>query len=40
MDIAVIAEGIEEPEELEKVRLMGAHYAQGYLLGRPSPYFA
>ncbi|WP_138755399.1 EAL domain-containing protein [Paenibacillus sinopodophylli] len=38
MDISVIAEGIELAEELEKVRGMGAHYAQGYLLGRPAPF--
>ncbi|MBD2846503.1 EAL domain-containing protein [Paenibacillus sp. IB182496] len=36
MGIEVIAEGIEEPAELEQVREMGIAYAQGYLLGRPA----
>ncbi|MBD2871576.1 EAL domain-containing protein [Paenibacillus arenilitoris] len=38
MGISIIAEGIEREEELEKVRSMGVHYAQGYLLGRPAPF--
>ncbi|CAM4067377.1 EAL domain-containing protein [Paenibacillus alkaliterrae] len=38
MGISVIAEGIEQEAELAKVREMGAHYAQGYLLGRPSEF--
>lgn len=36
MDISIIAEGIEQQEELAKVRELGASYAQGYLLGRPA----
>lgn len=32
----VVAEGIETPDELSAVVDSGAHYAQGYLLGRPS----
>jgi EAL domain-containing protein (putative c-di-GMP-specific phosphodiesterase class I) len=32
----VVAEGIETPDELSAVIDCGAHYAQGYLLGRPS----
>ena len=36
MRIEVIAEGIEQSEELETVRNMGVHYGQGYLLGRPT----
>jgi len=36
MDIHVIAEGIELPEELAKLETMGIDYAQGYLLGRPA----
>lgn len=36
MDIRVIAEGIELPEELAKLETMGVDYAQGYLLGRPA----
>lgn len=35
MNIRIIAEGIEEREDLEKVLRMGVHYAQGYLLRRP-----
>jgi EAL domain-containing protein (putative c-di-GMP-specific phosphodiesterase class I) len=32
----VIAEGIENPEQLAAVRAHGAGLGQGYLLGRPS----
>jgi EAL domain-containing protein (putative c-di-GMP-specific phosphodiesterase class I) len=32
----VVAEGIESREELMAVRTAGVHYAQGYLLARPS----
>lgn len=32
----VVAEGIETPDELSAVIDCGAHYVQGYLLGRPS----
>lgn len=35
MAIGIIAEGIEHQAELDKVKAMGVHYAQGYLLGRP-----
>jgi len=31
----LVAEGIEEPAELETVRTLGVSYAQGFLLGRP-----
>ena len=33
----MIAEGIETPNELEALRLLGVAYGQGYLLGRPEP---
>ena len=33
----VIAEGIEEPAELETLRELGVTFGQGYLLGRPAP---
>ncbi|WP_409345342.1 GGDEF domain-containing protein [Paenibacillus sp. MBLB4367] len=36
MNIYLIAEGIEELEELLKLTRMGVHYAQGYLIGRPA----
>jgi diguanylate cyclase (GGDEF)-like protein len=35
MNIQLIAEGIESPDELIKLTRMGVHYAQGYLLGKP-----
>lgn len=34
---AVAAEGIESEYELERVRELGIHHGQGYLLGRPAP---
>ncbi|MBW7458637.1 EAL domain-containing protein, partial [Paenibacillus sepulcri] len=37
MGISIVAEGIEEQEELQHMRDMGVDYAQGYLLGRPQP---
>jgi diguanylate cyclase (GGDEF)-like protein len=36
LDLDVIAEGIETPEQLAAVRELGAALGQGYLLGRPS----
>lgn len=33
----IVAEGIEKEAELRCVADLGAHYGQGYLLGRPSP---
>lgn len=35
-----VAEGIERVEELEVLRGLGIRYGQGYLLGRPQPYWA
>ena len=35
LDIAVTAEGIETPEQLAFVRMIGCSQAQGYLLARP-----
>ena len=37
LGVPVVAEGIETPEQLELVRQLGCHRAQGYLLGRPQP---
>ncbi|WP_308635013.1 EAL domain-containing protein [Paenibacillus silvisoli] len=37
MGISLVAEGIEEESELQYIRSIGVHYAQGYLLGRPGP---
>lgn len=35
LGVYLIAEGIETEEELTKLTLMGVHYGQGFLLGRP-----
>lgn len=35
MNISLIAEGIEQEEELIKLTRLGVHYAQGFLLGKP-----
>jgi EAL domain-containing protein (putative c-di-GMP-specific phosphodiesterase class I) len=35
--IRIVAEGVETEAELATLRQLGAHYAQGYLLGRPMP---
>jgi EAL domain-containing protein (putative c-di-GMP-specific phosphodiesterase class I) len=37
MGIAVVAEGIETPQELEVLRSLGVRYGQGFYLGRPAP---
>jgi diguanylate cyclase (GGDEF)-like protein len=37
LSLVVIAEGIEEPEQLDLVRTMGCQMGQGYLLARPAP---
>ena len=34
---AIVAEGIETPEELECLRKLGVHLGQGYILARPAP---
>ena len=36
----VIAEGIEDPAELEMLLELGVPFGQGYLLGRPEPFLA
>ena len=36
----VIAEGVEQPEELAVMQDLGVPWAQGYLLGRPEPAMA
>ncbi|HLT15560.1 MAG TPA: EAL domain-containing protein [Acidimicrobiales bacterium] len=35
--ILSVAEGVEEPAQLERLRGLGCHLAQGYLLCRPGP---
>ena len=37
VDAWILAEGLEEPEELVRVMQLGVPLAQGYLLGRPRP---
>ncbi len=37
MDVRTIAEGVETDEQLELIRQLGVDFAQGYLLGRPTP---
>jgi diguanylate cyclase (GGDEF)-like protein/PAS domain S-box-containing protein len=35
LGLSVIAEGVERPEELERLKQLGGRYAQGFLLSRP-----
>lgn len=35
LNMEVIAEGVETPEQLEELRKLGCHYFQGYLFSRP-----
>jgi EAL domain-containing protein (putative c-di-GMP-specific phosphodiesterase class I) len=37
IDTVLIAEGIEEPDELAALRDLGVAWGQGYHLGRPAP---
>jgi EAL domain-containing protein (putative c-di-GMP-specific phosphodiesterase class I) len=37
LSMAVIAEGIERPEQLDLLRSLGCRMGQGYLLARPAP---
>ncbi|GIG29115.1 putative bifunctional diguanylate cyclase/phosphodiesterase [Cellulomonas marina] len=36
-DLAVVAEGVETPDQLAALAGLGVDHVQGYLLGRPSP---
>jgi EAL domain-containing protein (putative c-di-GMP-specific phosphodiesterase class I) len=40
LSLTVIAEGIEEPEQLDLLRTLGCGIGQGYLLARPVPALA
>jgi len=40
MDAWLLAEGVEEPDELATLTALGVPLAQGYLLGRPAPLWA
>lgn len=37
LSLTVIAEGIEQPDQLDLLRTLGCTQGQGYLLGRPTP---
>lgn len=37
LNMSVTAEGVETREQLDRLRLLGINFAQGYLLGRPVP---
>jgi EAL domain-containing protein (putative c-di-GMP-specific phosphodiesterase class I) len=37
IDFEVIAEGVDDPLQLERLRTLGCEYAQGYLFSRPLP---
>ena len=37
LGLAVVAEGVEEPEQLAEVRTLGCDAAQGFLIMRPGP---
>ncbi|MOA37897.1 Phytochrome-like protein cph2 [compost metagenome] len=37
LELKVLAEGIERPEQMEFLRQIGCDYGQGYLFGRPQP---
>jgi len=36
--LAVVGEGVEQPEQLARLRELEVEYAQGFLLGRPTPF--
>jgi diguanylate cyclase (GGDEF)-like protein len=37
LDLDIVAEGIETPQQADLLQQMGCTYAQGYLFGRPGP---
>jgi diguanylate cyclase (GGDEF)-like protein/PAS domain S-box-containing protein len=36
-DLSVVAEGVEHPEQVERLKALKCHLAQGFLLGKPVP---
>ena len=37
LNLEVVAEGVETPEQLELLRLFGCDQVQGYLISKPLP---
>ena len=37
LDLQVVAEGVETVEQLLRLRALGCHYAQGFVLSKPMP---
>jgi EAL domain-containing protein (putative c-di-GMP-specific phosphodiesterase class I) len=37
LDLRIVAEGVENAEQLRALRLLGCDQAQGFFLGRPMP---
>jgi EAL domain-containing protein (putative c-di-GMP-specific phosphodiesterase class I) len=37
LDLEIVAEGVETPEQLAHLRRLGCDLVQGYLVGRPVP---
>jgi len=37
LDLTVVAEGLEEEDQLQTLTEIGIPYGQGFLLGRPAP---
>jgi EAL domain-containing protein (putative c-di-GMP-specific phosphodiesterase class I) len=35
LDVRCVAEGVERPAQVSRLRELGCHEAQGFLLGRP-----
>lgn len=38
LGLSVVAEGVERPEEMQRLKALGGRYAQGFLLSRPLPF--
>ena len=38
LNMSIVAEGIEEKEQLSTLHALGSHYGQGYLMSKPLPF--